>query len=78
MKAITVAMEVRPNGKMKEVFTMVHKDLVTAQKWAKALPKEFTNLSYKTRWEAPRIKKADAIHKRVGHRFVVNSYLFQA
>jgi len=30
MKAITVAMEVKPNGDMKEVFTMVHKDLVTA------------------------------------------------
>ena len=78
MKAITVAMEVKPNGDMKEVFTMVHKDLVTAQKWAKDLPTQFDNLSYKTIWKAPRIKKADAIHKRVGHRFVVNSYLFQA
>ena len=75
MKAITVAMEVKPNGKMKEVFTMVHKDIIRAEKWAKDLPVQFTNLSYKTRWEAPRIKKADAIHKR-GNQFVVKSFLF--
>lgn len=76
MKAITVAMEVKANGDMKEVFTMVHKDLVTAQKWAKDLPVQFTNQSYKTIWKTPRVKKANAIHKR-GNRFVVNSYLFQ-
>jgi len=76
MKLITVAMEVNPQGEViREAFTMVHRSVKSAESYAKSLPKAFSNRTYKTRWEAPRIKIADAVIKR-GNNLEFKSYLF--
>jgi hypothetical protein len=76
MKAITVAMEVSPKGDViREAFTMVHKTIKAAEKRQKELPKQFDSGKYKTQWETPRVKIADAIRAR-GNVLKAQSYLF--
>jgi len=76
MKPITVALEVKPNGEVvREAFTMVHKDLVTAEQWQKDLPRQFKNGTYETAWGAPRRKKAKAILSR-GNVMKFQTFIF--
>jgi hypothetical protein len=76
MKTITVAMEVSPSGEViREAFTMVHRSLKSAENYSKSLPKAFSTRTYKTKWETPRVKIADAIVKR-GNEMAFKTYLF--
>ena len=76
MKAITVALEATPNGDpIREVFTMVHDSIESAEQWQKSLPKAVKSGSFKAAWAKPRVRKVESILKR-GNILVAKSFLF--